>query len=170
VADASPWLLTHIADLERAAALGPIADLACGRGRNARALAAAGLPVIALDRDPEHLAALGDLAPRVRTDLETPHGIPFRPGSCGAILVFRFLFRPLAGPIVETLAPGGLLLYETFTTRQRELGWGPRSPEFLLREGELPSLFGALEILESWEGMTAAPRPAAVARLLAIKR
>lgn len=169
MAEPSAWLLGHLRELERAAALGPIADLACGRGRNARALAEAGLPVIGVDRSAEHLAELGHGVPRVRTDLETPHGIPFRSGSCGAILVFRFLFRPLAAAIEETLAPGGALLYETFTTRQRELGWGPRSEEFLLREGELPTLFPGLEVAESWEGVTEGARPEAVARLLAVK-
>ncbi len=169
MAEPSAWLLGHLPELERAAALGPVADLACGRGRNARALAQAGLPVIGVDRSAEHLAELGDAVPRVRADLETPHGIPFRPGSCGAIHVFRFLYRPLAAAIVETLAPGGALLYETFTTRQRELGWGPRSPAFLLGEGELPELFRELEVAESWEGATDGARPEAVARLLAVK-
>ena len=51
---------------------------------------------------------------------------------CGAILVFRFLHRPLAQDIERVLAPGGLLLYETFTTQQRELERGPRNAAFLL--------------------------------------
>ena len=85
------------------------------------------------------------------------------------ILVFRFLFRPLAPAIVEALAPGGLLLYETFTIHQRDLGEGPRNPAFLLHDGELPELFARLETASHWEGLTPGPAPQALARLAARK-
>jgi hypothetical protein len=81
--------------------------------------------------------------------------------------VFRFLFRPLAGAIEAALAPGGLLLYETFTIHQRSLGQGPRNPAFLLDPGELRTLFPKLEVLAYWEGLAADPEPEAVARLTA---
>jgi hypothetical protein len=83
--------------------------------------------------------------------------------------VFCFLFRPLALPICEALAPGGLLLYETFTIHQRDLGQKPTNTAFLLQEGELPELFGELQILSYWEGLTEGPRPQAMARLVARK-
>lgn len=158
-------------------ARGPIVDLACGRGRNALALLAAGLPVVGVDRNPEHLAALGDAAAgrhtglgRVRADLEADPGFPLKPESCGAILVFRFLFRPLADRLAAALAPGGVLVYETFTIHQRELGHGPRSEAFLLQPGELPTLFPMLEVEASWEGIEkGGERPEAVARLRARK-
>lgn len=160
--------------IARAARLGPVLDLACGRGRHALALAERGLPCVAMDRDPEALAALSAAArPRglplvpVRTDLETDHGIPVRAGSCGVILVFRFLFRPLAPAIVKALAPGGLLLYETFTEHQRDLAYGPRNPAFLLRAGELRALFPELEEISYHEGPTPGPRPQHLARLAA---
>ena len=152
-------------------------DLACGRGRHAIAAAEAGLPSVGMDRDAARLAELASLARdrrlplhAVRTDLETPHGIPVRPGLCGAILVFRFLFRPLAGAIRDSLTPGGLLVYETFTIHQRNLGYGPVNADFLLREGELRAAFADLEILEYWEGLTRGDRPEALARLSARKK
>ena len=86
---------------------------------------------------------------------------------CGALLVFRYLHRPLCAALAASLRPGGLLLYETFTTAQRELGYGPRNPAFLLEPGELPRLFPELEILETWEGLSPGPTPSALARLLA---
>lgn len=151
-----------------------MADLACGRGRNALAVAARGHPVLGIDRSREHLeilaraaAARGVRVQGLRADLEAGHGIPLAAGSCGAILVFRFLFRPLAPAIVETLRPGGLLLYETFTTAQPTLGWGPHNPDFLVQPGELPRLFPELQVLESWEGISDGARPEAVARLAA---
>jgi SAM-dependent methyltransferase len=170
----SPFFRLHLDRLRASSHLGPALDLACGRGRHALALAAAGGRAIGADRD---AAALRELRQRalaahlpvdtLRADLETRWGIPLESGSCGAILVFRFLFRTLAEPIRATLAPGGLLLYETFTTEQQRLGAGPRNPAFLLRPGELRELFAGLEIVDYWEGVTGGERPEAMARLVA---
>ena len=173
----SPFFQQHLDRLRASGHLGPALDLACGRGRHALALAAAGGRAIGADRDAAALLELRQraLAARLpvdtlRTDLETEWGIPLESGSCGSILVFRFLFRPLAGPILTTLAPGGLLLTETFTTEQQRLGAGPRNPAFFLRPGELRDLFAGLEIVDYWEGITGGERPEAMARLLARRR
>lgn len=158
------------------AAPGPALDLACGRGRHALALARAGRTVIGLDRD---RARLGELARAARAerlpvqpllaDLEREGAIPLASASCGAVLVFRYLHRPLAPEIVRVLRPGGLLVYETFTRRHREVAEHPRNPAFLLEPGELPMLFAALEPLRAEEALVAAPAPEAVARLVARK-
>lgn len=160
--------------LRAAAALGPVVELACGRGRIALAVAAAGIPVIGIDRNPAFLAELRGRARAgalpvtpVRSDLEAGLGLPLAPGRCGALLVFRYLHRPLAPAIAEALRPGGLLLYETFTIHQRDLGHGPRNADFLLRDGELPTLFPQLEVLSHWEGIGGGERPSALARLVA---
>lgn len=173
----SALFLAERTRLAEAARRGPVVDLACGRGRHALAAAELGARVLGLDRDS---AALGELQAQARrrrlpllavcADLETSHGIPVRSASCGAILVFRFLFRPLARAICQTLAPGGLLLYETFTIRQRDLGQKPTNEAFLLQEGELEASFGELQILSYWEGLSEGPRPDALARLVARKR
>ena len=160
--------------LLEAARLGPLADVACGRGRHALACAAMGAPTLALDRNPSHLRELlgGAESDRaallaVCADLEAGHEIPIMPGSCGAVLVFRFLFRPLMPALAALLAPGGLLVYETFTTGQRELGFGPKRDAFLLEPGELPGLFPGLDVLAFEEGLTDEPRPSHSARLVA---
>ena len=126
---------------------------------------------LAIDRDAERLAGLKARAARealpilpLRWDLETSLGVPLARGRCGAILVFRFLYRPLATMLAELLAPGGILLYETFTTGQLELAGGPRNPSFLLEPGELPELFPGLEIVSFQEGRNG---DAVTARLLA---
>jgi SAM-dependent methyltransferase len=177
LSEPSPFFLEWLPRLRAAARAGPLVDLACGSGRHALAAARAGLPVLGFDRCRESLRALreaaGAASPRLLgacADLETGRGIPVRPMSCGAILVFRFLFRPLAPALEEALAPGGLLLYETFTTEQRALGHGPANPAFLLRPGELRELFPRLRVLAHWEGTTAGERPQALARLAAQKR
>ena len=72
-----------------------------------------------------------------------------------------------AAAIQDALAPGGLLLYETFTREQPAHGWGPSRPAFLLEAGELPRLFPGLEIVQHDEAPVTVPRPEASARLVA---
>ncbi|MCH7600119.1 MAG: class I SAM-dependent methyltransferase [Myxococcales bacterium] len=176
LAKASILLTEHIEEVRAAALKGRVVDLACGSGRHTLLLAKAGIPVLGLDRNRDHLRELeagarqlGDKVTTVRCDLETQHGIPVRPGSCGAILVFRFLFRPLAAAIEEALRPGGILLYETFALAHRETGRGPRRKEFFLEPDELPALFPNLEVISYREGPDAGTPPDITARLLARK-
>jgi SAM-dependent methyltransferase len=158
------------------ATAGPVLDLACGRGRHALAVARSGRFAIGLDRDRARLAELagaaraaGLAAQPLLADLEVNATIPLADASCGAVLVFRYLHRPLAPEIVRVLRPGGLLLYETFTRKHREISEHPRNPAFLLEPGELPKLFAALEPLRAEEARVALPAPEAVARLVARK-
>jgi len=174
VSGASPHVLAHLAELRQSAALGPVVDLACGRGRNALAIAAHRIPVLGVDRSAEFLAELCGAARArelpvraVRADLERAPAPPLALGRCGALVVCRYLHRPLAPVLEALLAPRGWLIYETFTIHQRDLGYGPENPAFLLQPGELPALFPRLEIAVHWEGLTDEPRPAAVARLAA---
>jgi len=157
--------------LAAAVARGPILDLACGRGRNTLACVERGWPVVGLDRSRERLAELraasGRRAHAVCADLEVGAAIPFASGAFGAVLVFRYLHRPLVDAIADLVAPGGVLVYETFTVAQRALGTGPQRDAFLLQPGELPGLFRGLEVLVSEEGRSADPRPSETARLLA---
>jgi tellurite methyltransferase len=169
----SPFLLAHLDAVAAACARGPAVDYACGAGRHALAVAGCGVPVLAVDRDAAALASLRDRARAerlrvqpLRADLEAARA-PLAQGRCGALLVFRYLHRPAAAALAAALRPGGLLVYETFTERQRELGAGPRNPAFLLAPGELPRLFSSLEVLDFWEGLTEEAQPSAVARLLA---
>ncbi len=173
----SQLFLDHLPELREAASLGLVVDLACGRGRHALALARAGVPVLGVDRNPDSLDQLRavqqeeDLALTVlRADLETGQPIPLPEGRCGAILVFRYLHRPIADELTDALAPGGLLLYETFTVHQRELGYGPSRDEFLLEAGELPTLFPRLQVSHHWEGRVEHPKQAWVAQLVARRR
>jgi tellurite methyltransferase len=79
------------------------------------------------------------------------------------VVVTRYLQRSLFDSIRRAVVPGGFVIYETFTTAQRALGWGPKSPDHLLEPGELRRRFEMFDI-ESYEE---ADGPEAVARLVA---
>jgi len=100
-------------------------------------------------------------------DLEVP-GVNLLPEDhYGAIIVFRYLHRPLIPGIKKALRRGGLLLYETYTAEQSRFG-KPRNPDFLLQEGELLRWFEDWEILHYFEGIKQEPR-CAVAQIVCRK-
>jgi rhodanese-related sulfurtransferase len=151
----SPWLLQN-ADL--LAARARVLDVAAGRGRHALLLAAAGLHVTAVDRDEAALAELSETAARTGVtvatdvrDLETDDHVDLGDAMFDAVLVFKYLHRPLFPALQRALAPGGLLFYETFLLGQAERGH-PKNPAFLLAPGELVALTAPLTVLRSREG------------------
>lgn len=150
----STWLVENADWLPRR---GRALDVAAGRGRHALLLAAAGLAVTAVDRDPDALASLADVAARTRLavhtevrDLESGPA-DFGRGAFDLVVVFNYLHRPLFPAIVRAVAPGGVLLYETFLAGQADRG-RPRNPAFLLEPGELAGHVAPLEVLRQREG------------------
>lgn len=153
---------------------GPVLDLACGDGHNGVFLAEHGLEVICCDISPEALERARELADRRRVtvsiwevDLERPGTNPLPEDTYGAILVFRYLHRPLFPWIRTALRPGGFLLYETFTVEQARFG-RPRNPDHLLKPGELHQAFADWEIKHFFEGLKEHP-VRAVAQLVCRK-
>ncbi len=159
----SPLLNEHLGALTEASALGPIVDLACGRGRNGLFLARKGLPVVFADRSHEALESVaGELHAHGlpdetwHVDLEAGTGDPLAARRFSAALVFRYLHRPLIPRLRGCVLPGGLVVYETFTVRNTEYG-RPNNPDFLLRPGELAELFAGWTTLHSFEGFLPDP-------------
>lgn len=113
-------------------------DVACGHGRHVHLLADAGHRVTAIDRDAALLAPLAGRARTLVADLESAPW-PLPGATFDAVLVTNYLWRPLLPDLLAAVAPGGLLIYETFALAHAALG-RPRRPEFLLRPGELLDL------------------------------
>ena len=120
-----------------------VLDVACGHGRHAHWLAGAGHRVTAVDRDPALLAPLAGLATTIAADLEAdPWPLPGQ--AFDAVVVTNYLWRALFPALKAAVAPGGLLIYETFAQAHAALG-RPRRPEFLLCPGELIEVLRASE-------------------------
>jgi SAM-dependent methyltransferase/rhodanese-related sulfurtransferase len=79
-------------------------------------------------------------------------GSILRPQRYSVVMCFRYLDRALLPHIGTALAPGGMVVYETFLVKQREVHGKPSNPAFLLEPGELRQAFGDLEILRYREG------------------
>ncbi len=149
---------------------GPVLDVACGAGRHAALFAGLGFQVTAVDRD---LSRLGDLRDHaniraLEADLETEPD-PWRPepGIWGTVVVANYLWRPLLPALVAALAPGGVLLYETFAVGNEKYG-KPSNPDFLLRPGELlDAVYGQLQVVVYEHGET--PSPSVVQRICAVR-
>ena len=133
-------------------------DLACGHGRHTRWLARQGCHVTSLDRDPNALASLTPLAPQVRTlvaDIENaPWPLPAQ--AFDAVVVTNYLWRPLWPHILNSLAPGGVLIYETFAHGNATVG-KPSRPDFLLQPGELLKVCSGLRVVAFEDGFLREP-------------
>lgn len=153
------------------AAGGTVLDLACGSGRHVLLLAERGHRVLAVDRDAAALAEIAAKAPdveSVQADLEGGPW-PFAGRHFAGIVVTNYLHRPLLPRLIDSLAEGGVLLYETFMVGNARFG-KPSSPDFLLRRDELLEVVrGKLSVVAFEQGEVATPRPAVVQRLCAVR-
>jgi SAM-dependent methyltransferase len=152
-APVSSWLLSNIDLIPRA---GRALDVACGRGRHALFLAERGWAVRAIDRDAHAIDALCSEAARrglaVQADVvDLEAGADLGREAYDLIVVIHYLHRPLFPALLEALAPGGYLVYETFTLEQARRG-RPSNPDFLLRHGELGARLAPLAILRERDG------------------
>lgn len=186
---ASPWILRW---LDRLAHGATVLDFAAGSGRHTRAAVERGLNVLAVDRDADALARSRDEEPtsgasavsggdaepvrrrgtlRLRVaDLESGPW-PFEAGECfAAVVVANYLFRPRFALLASLVAPGGLLVYETFARGNERYG-RPSNPAFLLAPGELfvRAQRAGLTTIEYATGIVQRSPQAAIQRLCAIR-
>ena len=149
----SPWVMRFAPQWVAGA---QVLDLACGSGRHARALQALGARVTAVDRDGAALRQLPVGIEAIEADLEgAPWPLVGR--RFDAVIVTHYLWRPLWPQIIESVAPGGWLVYETFADDNASVG-RPARPDFLLRRGELLAVVaGALRVVAYEDGFQAGP-------------
>ncbi|HWH82803.1 MAG TPA: class I SAM-dependent methyltransferase [Burkholderiaceae bacterium] len=141
-----------------------VLDVACGSGRHVRWFAARGGRVTGVDRDASATAPLAAIAEIVIADIEAGPW-PFADRTFDAVVVTNYLWRERLGEIVAAVAPGGVLIYETFAIGHERFG-KPSNPAFLLRPGELLQAAAVLRVVAYEDGVEAAP-PRAVQRIVA---
>ncbi|MDH3201505.1 MAG: class I SAM-dependent methyltransferase [Myxococcales bacterium] len=151
-------------------AKGTVLDLACGGGRHSRYLNALGYRLVAADIDVSGLSDLSanDDVEIIEADLEAGDWL-FAGRRFDGIVVTNYLHRPHLPLLVESLAPGGVLIYESFAKGNEKLGH-PRNPAFLLDPAELLEAFGPRLAIVAYEhGIDEEPKPAVRQRICAVR-
>jgi SAM-dependent methyltransferase len=146
-------------------------DLAAGEGRHTRLLLDQGFRVIAADRK------IGELRPHVAAEprcelveIDLENGGPWRlGGGFDGFVASLYLHRPLFPDLVAALAPGGVLIYETFMRGNERFG-RPTNPDFLLKPNELFEVFSRdLNVIAFEQGEVTEPKQAMMQRIAAVK-
>ena len=150
----SRWVLDTVTRLPNDL---PLVDIAGGAGRHAVPIARTGRSVLLIDIAINAVTAARRAEPALDVVVASASALPLRPRQFGVVLVTNFLDRAIFPDLVNLIAPGGFLVYETYTMEHLELvkrgiARGPSSHEYLLAPGELPRLARGIEVLEYWEG------------------
>ena len=149
---------------------GSVLDVACGRGRHARWFHQRGLRVVAVDRSAQAIASIDLPSVRCEThvaDIENGPW-PFAGRQFDAVVVTNYLWRPLLPTLLASLAPGGVLIYETFAAGNETVG-KPSRPDFLLKPGELLKVCQALRTVAFEDGYEDRPTQRFVQRIAAVR-
>ena len=122
--------------------VGRALDLGCGTGRDAVFLAMRGWQVTAVDHLPDALERAQSLAELHgvaldlrRIDVERE---PLPEGAFDLVTAFRYL--PDLQRMARALAPGGTMIVETFTDRERARTGKPKDARLVLPAEALPTL------------------------------
>lgn len=147
---------------------GAVLDVACGNGRHALFFAALGHRVEAVDRDAAAVAVLSTQAGITARCADIESGPwPYAGRQFAAVVVTNYLHRPLFPALMAALAPGGVLIYETFAQGNEAHG-RPANPDFLLQPGELLRAVGAARVVAYEDVYVEEPKPAVVQRITAV--
>ena len=151
---ASPWVCRWTPLIRPA---GLVLDLACGGGRHMQWLASQGHRVLGVDRSSEALALAAAFGPTLQADIESGPW-PLTGQHFDAVVVTNYLWRPLWPHILASVAPGGVLIYETFAQGHETVG-RPSRADFLLAPGELLQVAaqGGLRVVGYEDGFLGEP-------------
>jgi hypothetical protein len=120
-----------------------------------RFLASRGHSVTGVDRNTEAVAMAQASGPVICADIENGPW-PFAGQTFGCVVVTHYLWRPLLPALVGSVAPGGVLIYETFAAGNESVG-KPSRPDFLLQPGELLQATESLRTVAYEDGFESSP-------------
>jgi SAM-dependent methyltransferase len=139
-------------------AQGRVLDVACGQGRHVCWFYKRNHPVTLVDRAQAAIDSIASRMPSceaVAADIEAGPW-PFAGRQFEAVVVTNYLWRPLFATLLASLAPGGVLIYETFAQGNETVG-KPSRPDFLLRPGELLEVCRGLRVVAFEDGYQEGP-------------
>lgn len=148
----SPWVQRWSALVPAGAS---VLDVACGSGRHVNWFAARGCRVTGVDRDAAAVEPLRGSAEVIVADIENGPW-PLAGRTFDAVVVTNYLWRPTWPQLRDTLAEGGVLIYETFALGHERIG-KPSRPEFLLQPGELLALARGWQVVAYEDGLLDGP-------------
>ncbi len=133
-----------------------ILDVACGSGRDAIYLAMQGWRVFGIDYSETALERCRQSAAYHNVKLELKQcdleqdfhfdSLNYFPQEFSAVVICRYLHRPLLPKLKSLIKPSGLIAYQTFMRGAEKIG-SPKNPRYLLEEGELATMFSDFDIL-----------------------
>jgi SAM-dependent methyltransferase len=127
-----------------------VLDIACGAGRHMQLFKQMGHRCTGIDRSAEALSHANAYGQVLEADIESGPW-PLEGQQYDVVVVTNYLWRPLMPRILESIAPGGLLIYETFSAGHEKVG-KPSRPDFLLKPGELLQTFAPLRVIAFEDG------------------
>ena len=130
-------------------------EVACGAGRHLRWMHQHSHPTVGVDRSADAVAACAAWGEIHCADIEDGPW-PFAGRQFGAVIVTNYLWRPLLPLLVDSVAPGGVLIYETFASGNETVG-RPARADFLLQPGELLAACATLRTVAYEDGFVDAP-------------
>jgi SAM-dependent methyltransferase len=134
---------------------GSVLDLACGQGRHMGHLHAKGFQCLGVDRDATALEVAQNFGAVLHADVEN-QAWPLTGAQFDAVVVTNYLWRPLWPQLLDSLKPGGVLIYETFSVGNETVG-KPSNPNFLLGNGELLEVCQSLRVVAFEDGFLDEP-------------
>ena len=147
-----------------------VLDVACGSGRHLQWFADHGHKVTGIDREIGPARQQVPKAELIRADIESepwPLVTNDHARTFGAVIVTNYLWRPLMPAVLASVAPGGVLLYETFASGNEKFG-RPVRADFLLQPGELLGACAHLQVVAYENGFLENP-PRVVQRIAAVR-
>ena len=132
---------------------GTVLDVACGHGRHAWWFYGLNHTLTVVDRAQaaiDSIAIPAHACDKVVADIENGPW-PLTGRQFDAVVVTNYLWRPLMPTLLDSLAPGGVLIYETFAQGNETVG-KPSRPDFLLRPGELLQICKDLQVVAFEDG------------------
>jgi SAM-dependent methyltransferase len=163
----SDWVVKHTPLIRNG---GRVLDLACGYGRHALWLAEQGYQLDAVDRDVQALAGMHNVANInvMIADIECGEW-PATEQKYDAIVVSRYLYRPILRMLAQMLNIDGVLIYETFMIGNEHFG-KPSNPDYLLLQDELHAVYAPLLKIHAFEqGEVKGTAPSVMQSICAVK-